>query len=516
METPLEILFQEVWRNVFWTTFVISLIAGVILSLVLTAYARIAGCVMAVVSLLILIVGSLVFANLRATEATTTAYEKAKADKATYVEKLHGFWVGYGEDTHACRYRDNDSDINDTGCEYVTRDSYCDRRDDDGDCVDTDYRFTPWFKFERTLYGELNVFKRGHYVFASHIAPLDWSNNKYSLLSLPLWAKPGVDFVFATNPDWLRVKNAVDSKAVLPGSVYNTYFNWIHSDDLSLFKEYGGYIDQYQELGLLPTINKIHSGNGQAIDINIHGQATGVGFDYDVVQFLNLDIPETSKKQWQSTAAMWTGMAGPQIQSSLILVFAPERLVPEMFQWVKTSKAYLMQKDVFGRYILPKNMVLLVCVVSDNLTTITQCEAETGMFKGNEAFINDVRNLNSLPFDPTSFFGSYNASFSLDNLGNPVLEDYDWDDRESVALRQAEVTFTGGLMDAVIRDGNGHGFSRVEMAEFEYKKLTLQPDPEQIDQIKANMLFAGIKNIGMVWLVVLVILGGLAKAASES
>jgi hypothetical protein len=516
--TEKEVLFNSVFWNsiVIWT--VISLLGTALLSLVGFTRAKQLGFAAIAFGLAVIIVGGPIKAYSNANAATHEDWEQAIDDKSTYFEKLHGIWVRYDVEVHTCTYQDNDTNTNDTGCRYVTVDSYCDSYDDEGDCDDTDYKFYPWFTQEETLTGELNVFKKGHVVFASHLAPENWREYEWNL---PFGVDAGVDFQYERNPEWLRVKNAIDNGQILPGSVWNTYFNWLYADDYTIIREYSPHIPGYLQAGLLPTINMVHDSQGREVTIDIRGNVTGVGFDYDIVQFLGgLNPSPETYDGWQNTAHLWGAMAGPQIQSSLIIFFAPASRIDNPYQWIHASKAYLMTEESddgygFGRYILPKNVVLIGCAVSDDMQTVEWCRAETGIFKGNERFKQDMENLSPFPFTPSSTFGNMTAAFEKDAVGNPVWEDPDWDDRQ-LALMVPRVEFATGMVDGIIRDPReGHGFHRVEMEEFANKRAVIDPDEEQIQAIKSSKRWSTFSTVGTIWLLVFLGLGYATHQSSK-
>jgi len=510
-----ELLFRAVFWGSIIRVFIISLIAGGIFSLIGFAFNKTAGCLLAGFTIFTMLVCGPALGFYNGSQATGPDWEGAIDDKSTYLEKLHGVWSRYDVISHICEYRDNDMNINDTGCEYVTVSSYCDSYDE-GDCDDTDYKFYPWFIREETLTAELNIFKRGHVVFASHHAPQNWQDYAWYL---PHGAAPGVDFKYGRPVEWLRVQEAIDSGRILPGSVWNPYFNWIYADDYTILEEYSPHIEKYRQVGLLPTINPIRDTIGNEVYADIYGNVTGIGFDYNIVQFLGLQVH--NEADWQYKAHLWGGMAGPEIQASLILFFAPASQIADRFEWMQTSKAYLMTEEAndgagFGRYILPKNIILIGCGIDSGYTVVEWCVAQTGMFKGNEQFIQDVQQLQPFQFSPESIFGNMDASFKVGDDGQFVIEDPDWDDRD-MAIMMPHVEFSGGVIDSVIRDKRaGHGFHRLEMKNFEGKRIVVQPDPEQIDDILANKKGFATQVIIGIWIVITFLAGATTKRSSKS
>lgn len=501
MQTPLEVLYQSVWWSSLLWSVGISVVGGLIFIFVLSMLfekMRVGGCVTAtvvgvIVVLIVGIPGSLLIAGARATDATTSAWEQAKKDKVTYIEKLHGVWVAYEEVTYTCNY--DKTSIQDggagTNCQYVSEKKTCLHRDKDGDCDDYSYEYTPWFAYERTLSATMDVYQNGTTIFASHLAPEDWSHNTYRGRSI----SKSAGFEHTTNPDWLRVKRAIDARLALPGTVYHPYMNYVNADDQSLFRDYGGHIPDFKKLGLLPTINKIHDGSGRKIESDIHNNVTGPGFDYEVVQFVGgMTLSSREAQYWQEVAGLWAAMAGPKMQASLMLVFAPASFVAEPYQWVKTSRAYLQQEDIFGRYILPKNLILVMCGVTGE--TISWCQMDTGMFKGNEGVVQAIAGLQPFPFTPEALFGKVSASLVSGSTG-----------------LFSQITFEQGVVDMVLRDPQT-GFRRVKMADAEYIMLTIQPDPEQIDQIKNSETVSAVTTMAIVWGVLLALAGAGLKSQS--
>lgn len=499
-------LQANVFNHFALIVMVISIPLGLFCTFLGLAYSR-----AATLLLLALTIAVIAFgynrAEAHALAAITTDWEQAVDLKSTYFEKLHGVWVRYDEVVHTCRYRDNDSNFNDTGCTYVTVNSYCDSRDEDGNCDDWDYEFKPWFTHEISQTAELNIFKNGHVVFATHWAPEDWQSAK--TWDFPFYAQPGQDFSYGYHPEWLRVKVALDNNQIMAGTVWNTYRHWIYPDDLTLLTTFSSHIDSYNDRGLLPVINMVQDSNDNNTSIDIYGNVSGVGYDYEIVQFMNLDVSAEDYATWQDTAHLWAAMAGPEIQSSLIVFFAPSDQIDNSNQWMTTSKAWLMSKGEsdlpnelgFGRYILPKNVVLIGCGVSSDMTMVEWCRAETGMPGGNQPFIVNVNNrLEPFAFDPQTAFGTMSGGFATDENGNFILENPDWDDRNT-EMRIAQIDFSGGVLDEFIRapEDPTRAFERVEMESFLDKRISIDPDPEQITAIFYNRSREAFKLMLLIW-----------------
>jgi hypothetical protein len=220
--------------------------------------------------------------------------------------------------------------------------------------------------------------------FADHLAPED--KQEYEWGSIPFYGS----YEYESPAEWLRIKNAIDNVIVV-GNFPHHYLNFFHADDQTLFTEYDGNISTYKGLNVLPTMNQIYG-----------------RYDYDFVQFAD-GVSPANPKQWQETARIWAANAGPKLQASLILFFVPESKITNRLEFISTSKAYLMQKSSFGLRILPKNLVLVGCAVSNN-TTVSWCEMETGMYTGNHLVEEDVAKVTDLPFTPDAMFGALSAN----------------------------------------------------------------------------------------------------------
>jgi len=466
--TDMQILYGEVFDQIRLWVLLGGAIFGIALGTLISL--RTGGCslvpILGIISLVVHSFFASGTAETKAVHATTIAWEGARDEQATYREKLHGYWTGIREDIHTCKYSSLSKE--NTGCVYVTKTCI---EDEDG-WEDCDY--TPWFDYERDLIGLNDIYKNNEIVFATHLAPLDWKSNQYGIFNsaVPLWATAGTDFQYENDPDWTRIEKALSSGVVLPATVYNNYLNFIHANDLDLMRLNGNNIPKYKSANLLPEINLIN------------------GLDYNVVQFvggIQLSQPEITR--WQKIAHDWAGQAGPGIETSLILVFAPETEVADKYEWVNTSKAHLMKEEIFGKDILPKNLVLIMCTVDVSLSTITGCEMQTGMFEGNNDTIDEVRNIGPFPFTPEAVFGIFTTSYRMNG------SEYFTENGEYAI----DVNFieTGTIHD-VLFDPNT-GFTRQEMEEKEYLRTSIQPTPEQIVKIKNDELMSLMTTLGTIY-----------------
>jgi hypothetical protein len=350
----------------------------------------------------------------------------------------------------------------------------CDRENEDGDCVseheDTDTVYTPWFSEEHSPWAAIDIMPRlaqeplvmveGYPIprqyFADRLAPEDWGNYLFEWGSVPAF-HGAIDNVLPQ--DWIRIKTAIDTRSkVVVGNVYHTYPNFVHADDQeNIFKPYEGHIPEYKALGVLPVMKNIYSSTGGP-----------VGYDYDFVQFLDGVKPSESESQWQQVASTWAANAG-KLQASLILFFVQDSKITNREEFISTTKAWLMQKDVFDKRILPKNLILIGCGVTPDNKTIRFCRMETGMYTGNHRIEVDIASLSDMPFTIRGVFGELNS----DSYGEP----------DSNGVYKTNVAFgEEGFLHLLFRP-EPDGFTRVHMADMEFLKTDIKPDPNQVMDI---------------------------------
>lgn len=516
-------MYDTVWNQAFWiyTGAGILISAGIgFLMLVLSQsdHDSGTGCAIGGVSFtaffLIFLLLSCNNANTRANHAVTGAWEAAKNERATYLEVLHAPFVQTGFVRHTCR----EVIDGDPGCEYystreVNHRQVCNSRDEDGDCesyrTESDTEYTPWFMYEWSPYARVDILPRlaesplevddpnlpPRVFFARHLAPQDWEQNKYCAWCVPPWGR------FVSNPpsDWTRIDEAIKSgDEVVMWNGYHHYLNFFHVDDYSLIQVYGGDIPAYQEANVLPTINNIYSRSGANAP---------VPYDYDFVQFVGgVDPSPDEAEQWQKLASWWAGEAGRSLQASLILTFAPASKIPQLgaeprLNWISSSKAWLMNKDQFGRRMLPKNLVLIGCAVDDSQETVLWCQMETGMFEGNNAIKDTVSRWENIPFTPESFFGGINAVY-----GSP----------DSSGIYTAQIQRDNGMLEALYAP-EPEGFRRVSMGPNQIRMVNISPTEEQKIQIIHDEAMWTWTQVGIwVLLITIVGLGGLYNSQYQS
>lgn len=498
-------LYNDVWWSVFNTWVIVSTVGTVVCFGVLMISQ--AGCLkwyILIAGLVIALIGGPMVATTRATYASEDAWNAAVVHKSLHVEKLLGVWIAVNETAHPCKpYADTDWDdgaLGATGCKYVTKVSYCAHEDDDGDCDDTDYKWYAWFDTEYTRTADLGVFKNGHFVFSDHAAPPDWQAHLvksgawiFERVNKPDDKLPGRDFEFEVSPDWIRIRDALAQKQLLPGVTENVYENWVFADKETVYRGSTYLVPDYEKRRVMPTINPVTNGKGQLYRMDIDGGRSGpIGYDFKIVQFLgSLKPSDAFQSSMQKTALLWAAGGGPKLKMNFMLNLALADEVPEPEQWIYVTKAHLMDNEVFGRNILPQNLFVVNCVVSRDQKTVIKCFAETGLFEDNVELKQDVSLLQPFPFTPEAMFGALNGGFVLDGKGNLSMKD---------GKAQTEFSFKGGVFNELVYGtATNHPFTKVSMDRYRYKQFVIQPDPDQIDRIVQEQISGTMMTIIVIW-----------------
>ncbi len=507
-------LYNQVWWSSFWIWLFVSMVGTVIASLIAGAFSR--GCAVGILIAGLVVVtlcGGLINAGAMGRAASGPDWDAMVLEKATFVEKLLGVWVGRDRTIHECRlYNDTDTDVGAlaaTGCANVTRDSYCaDWDDEEDECDDTDYRWYAWFTHEVSSSGELNVYEDGHVDFAQHCALQDWQN--YTTNQFP----GGRNFCVEFYDEWLRIDTALARRELLSGVVYHNTLNWVNADTNTVFRGSTQLVEGYQKANLMPSNLPITNSVGEVYTKDIFGGTNGrLGYDYQIIQFLGQgDRPSaTVQEELQQRALLWAADAGPKLKAQLMLNLAPASEVPYPDQWISATKAHLMDNSVWAatpfKTTMAMNMAIWNCGVSDDWVSVLWCRMETGAFEDNVELKVFVSTLEPFPLTPNGLFGMMTGGFVTDSAGSITVENPDWDDRD-VPIAKVEIAFDGGEINrAMYGISSGHKFVKVSKDTYANRQFLIRPDEEQISRIKSAKASQTFLTIGGFWVLVIVLLG---------
>jgi hypothetical protein len=395
------------------------------------------------------------------------------------VQKLHGYFTDYGEDINKCSGRQLEllgslapieNGRKATGCYYVRLVKV----------GDDDYYWAPMFTQERTPWGWLNIYKDQRVPFTEHpIAMQDWQKYKAGLLGTD---GPGFTekFVSETPSDYTDLVTRLEAGEVVAGSKYNLYFNYLLPTDTILKDDWSSKLPLYE--GNLPSITEIHN-----------------TYQYEFIQFgkgVNLD--SLSESNWQSTGSLWGTNAGTLLEGSTLVQFVLASQVGDPDDHIKASKAALMQEK-YRKAALPKNLILIECGISDDLSTIIWCRFQQGMFTGNNAVAAEIASVSSVPFTPEAFFGNITA-ISIRTQNIEVGKRFD-----------VKVTYDqSGVMGKLFEPDRG--FKRNEMAGSAYLDTLIKPSQAQMDKILSDAIANVWKTIGGFYVL---LLGAIAKLSKK-
>lgn len=307
------------------------------------------------------------------------------------------------------------------------------------DCPYTTEEWT--FKVRTTL---------GEYLIASHNLPTDPDNHRWrSGKRVPSNLPSGIP------ADWQAVKQRLQQNKPGPVIAQRSYVNYILASQHTILKKYSADIDRYKQQGLLPQINP-----------NIH--------DYylaDRVYFVGVSVPGN----WQSYGHYFNGAFGIDLQGDLHLVIVDANKISNPDNYAGALGAYWQSPD-FGKLALSKNGVVVVVGTTDG-TTVAWARAVTGMPKGNEALMIDVRdNLPGTKLTPEAIFGPPTGELYVDPQSQDV---------------KVRLIHSQGALDRIMWGSNK--FTRVRMTDYEYLSHEIEPTTgQQVLIVFMSVLFGCI------------------------
>lgn len=257
--------------------------------------------------------------------------------------------------------------------------------------------------------------------------------------------------------EWKAMDAALKAGKPYVVTVYHDYVNWVFvTADSNNYVTTSSRVKQYETAGLLPVINMLYSRFGTA--------NTALHQDYDFVQFRGLS--PANKQAWQDAASLYALKLGPELQGSLVLWFVPAKAVDNPDALIQAGKAHLSDPAKWQFNIAPKNLVLIMCGVTEDQKTIEFCRMETGMPSGNINIRSTVDKIKDVPFTPASVFGSSKSEVKPDANG----------------FYETKINFpteADGFMQLLFAK-DGQGFVRVKMQSLDWLKTDIKLDKEDI------------------------------------
>lgn len=228
---------------------------------------------------------------------------------------------------------------------------------------------------------------------------------------------------------WQAAKNRIDAGQPGPVTARKTYENYVLASQNTILKQYSADIEAYKKAGLLPKLN---------------GSISQEPYFADRVYFVGKFRPPGD---WQKAGNYMAGAFGSDLQGDLHVVIADANAVTDPDTYVMALAAY-WQGPEFGKDALSKNGVIVVLGTEDG-ATVKWARAATGMPKGNEGLILDVRNkLPGTALTPEAVFGPPRGSVAIGGKttvtihhGNGALDQVLWGDNKFQRIRMREYKY---------------------------------------------------------------------------
>lgn len=353
------------------------------------------------------------------------------------------FWSGYEIDAVWIRtqcHRDGDC-IREYDCDpyqvyVVDRSAYT---DSDGKFhpeqghYETRYHDCPYTTEEWTFKVRTTL---GDYIIASHNLPTNPDQHRWrSGKRVP------DNFPSGVPQFWQDVKDRLGRNQPGPVTARRDYSNYILASQHTILKKYSADIQRYQQQGLLPKVSA-----------NIHDH-----YFADRVYFVGSKLPGN----WQSMSNYFGGAFGLDLQGDLHLVIVDANKITNPDNYIGALAAY-WQSPEFGRDALSKNALVVVLGTTDG-TTVAWSRGITGMPKGNEALLIDIRDkLAGSKLTPEAIFGPPTGELYIDPASKEV---------------RVRIQHSQGALDSVVWGNNK--FQRVKMTDYQYLSHEIEPTAGQ-------------------------------------
>lgn len=216
---------------------------------------------------------------------------------------------------------------------------------------------------------------------------------------------------------WLDAKARIDAGKPAGVTKRNSYRNYIHASDDTLFKKYEGTVESYAVQGLLPK------------------PAFADGF-YNVSKVYNVQnaISDDLVRNYTENVSQVNAVFGDDLQGDLHVVFVPASFKAD--EYTNALNAYWTSREALGKNTVAKNSLTVIFGV--NSSKVTWSRSFSGMPIGNEGLTLDFMNMKGVALD--------------DNLiGQPYAD-----------LASGKIKHSDGLVESLLWGDNQ--FERVSMS----------------------------------------------------
>jgi hypothetical protein len=329
--------------------------------------------------------------------APVTSSVGTKIAQSNQLNGFHEYWNGYelAADWHKTSCSRDGPCYHEYDCDpYLV---YKTRIVDDGNgkshtetYTETEYHSCPYTDEEWSFVVKTTL---GNYTIRSHGLPDDpyahkWRKHHGIPESLVKSAGAGVPMF------WQQVADRVKQGKPGPVTAVREYTNYILASQSTILRKYSGAVKQYQADKLLPELE-----TGVENFYNAH-KVYGVGFK--------------PSSRWQNAAMRFNAALGSDLQGDLHVVIVRDRKVNNPDEYLGALMAHWLSPKL-GKNALSKNGIVVVLGTEDG-KTVTWARAETGMPRGNEAMLQQMKSeLPGTSLTPEALLGHPRGEFAKKN-----------------------------------------------------------------------------------------------------
>lgn len=321
------------------------------------------------------------------------------------------------------------------------------------------------------------------------------------------------------------------------------YFNWGFAADSPLFEPYTGHYEILLGMASLPTpqgaVFQMLDAFGQTsqLQTSLYGTDGDLPLRYDPVKIIGSCLSTNQIAGYSDYAMTLQGDFGPTKQGSLRWYIVCDSLVQRiggMDNMLAALKAYERDSVVHGKFSMPKNLVIVVTVVSDDGTMIIGRGMETGMPAGNILVKQDMRDSVPQPIALTkeNMFGVYSGNYTGSSTGKIQYGEKSYASTRSMQYQYSDLSAAGGAAGVLYATDPNYsppdpsdpactlpkpdhkGFVRYSTCNNEYLKTTININQDGFNLILATVTTEATKEVpvwgGWVFLIFGIIIAGVS------
>ena len=209
-------------------------------------------------------------------------------------------------------------------------------------------------------------------------------------------------------------------------TVVGPYFNWGLESDATDFKVYAGHYKTLKSLVELPKPSGVvydytdPFGKPAKLQTMLTSPDGDLALEFHPVTVIGTKISATLLAEIEKKALEAQGDLGPTKTVSARWFLIAESLVTKLGGLPNVTsalKAYQSDESIFGKFSLPKNLIMFVQVVSDDGTRLVSRDLETGMPTGygnvlvGQKLRLSIQSGKPLPLTAQNMMGAFSGSY---------------------------------------------------------------------------------------------------------